>query len=109
MVFSMNNHVGHPNAICEASRLPVASPPMIASKLPPVVTPAQIRAARGLLRITGQELADAAQMNVSTVRRFEDEETKGSPLGQRALKAALEAMGIEFIGLRGIQLKDEGT
>jgi hypothetical protein len=109
MILSMNNHVGNPNAICEASRLPVASPPMIASKLPPVVTPAQIRAARGLLRITGQELADAAQMNVSTVRRFEDEETKGSPLGQRALKAALEAMGIEFIGLRGVQQRDEGT
>jgi hypothetical protein len=80
---------------------------MNASKAPPVVTPAQIRAARALLRITGAELAEAAQVNISTIRRFEDEGGQGSPLGQRAMKAALEAMGVEFVGLRGVLLKDD--
>jgi DNA-binding transcriptional regulator YiaG len=80
---------------------------MNASKSPPVVSPAQIRAARALLHITGAELAEAAQVNISTVRRFEDEGGQGSPLGQRAMKAALESMGIEFIGLRGVLLKDD--
>lgn len=75
---------------------------MNASKVPPVVSPAQIRAARALLRITGAELAEAAQVNISTIRRFEDE-GEGSPLGQRAMKAALEAMGIEFTENDGVK------
>jgi hypothetical protein len=56
---------------------------------PLIVTPAQIRAARALLRITGVQLAG-----------------EGSQLSKRAMKQALEEMGIEFIGLRGVQLKD---
>jgi hypothetical protein len=79
---------------------------MTYSKTPPIVTPGQIRAARALLRITGAELADHAKIHVSTIRRFEDEEGSGSPLGQRAMKAALETMGVEFIGLRGVILKN---
>jgi transcriptional regulator with XRE-family HTH domain len=72
---------------------------------PVIVTSAQIRAARALLRITGVQLAEAAHVNVSTIRRFEDD-GEGSQLSKRAMKRALEEMGIEFVELRGVQLKD---
>jgi DNA-binding transcriptional regulator YiaG len=85
----------------------LASVVMPASKAPPVISPAQIRAARGLLRIKADELAKAAGVNVSTVLRFEAELIQGSPLGQRAMKAALEGKGVEFVGLHGVTLKRE--
>lgn len=65
-----------------------------------MITSAQIRAARALLRWSADDLAEKADIGIATVRRFEIQD--GIPSGQirilEALKSALEAAGIEFIG-----------
>jgi DNA-binding XRE family transcriptional regulator len=72
---------------------------------------AQIKAARALLGMTADQLADASGVHVSTIRRIETDVSRGSPLATRALKSALEAAGIEFLPL-GVQLRqgsDDGA
>jgi transcriptional regulator with XRE-family HTH domain len=65
-----------------------------------LITSDQIRAARALLKWSAEDLANEAGVGIATVRRFELD--KGVPSGQvrilGALKATLEAGGIEFIG-----------
>ncbi len=65
-----------------------------------MITSDQIRAARALLKWSAEDLANEAKVGIATVRRFEL--NKGVPSGQvrilGALKATLEAGGIEFIG-----------
>jgi transcriptional regulator with XRE-family HTH domain len=65
-----------------------------------LITSDQIRAARALLKWSAEDLANVAGVGIATVRRFELD--KGVPSGQvrilGALKATLEAGGIEFIG-----------
>jgi transcriptional regulator with XRE-family HTH domain len=65
-----------------------------------LITSDQIRAARALLKWSAEELANEAGVGIATVRRFELD--TGVPSGQvrilGALKATLEAGGIEFIG-----------
>ena len=60
----------------------------------------QIRAARQLLRITADELADLSGVGVATIRRYEL--MSGVPSGNarsvEAIQQALEARGVEFIG-----------
>lgn len=59
----------------------------------------QIRAARSLLRIPTEKLAEMSGVGCSTIRRFE--EADGIPPSRSAferVKAALEGAGIEFIG-----------
>ena len=60
----------------------------------------QIRAARQLLRITADELANLSGVGVATIRRYEL--MTGVPSGNarsvEAIKQALEARGVEFIG-----------
>lgn len=73
-----------------------------------MVTSAQIRAARGLLNWTVRELADKAGVHRNTVTRIENNVTdQGYTVA--AIKAALEAAGIEFIfengGGPGVRLK----
>lgn len=78
------------------------------------ITGAQIRAGRALARISAQELANAAGVGVATVRRAETED--GQPSATRAnlnaIRAALEAAGVEFIeengGGAGVRLKRRG-
>ena len=71
------------------------------------MTPAQCRAARGLLDWTQDELAAAAAVSVVTVRNFE----KGRSSPQRAtlevVRRALEAAGVELTngGQPGVRLK----
>ena len=62
------------------------------------ITPAQIRAARAVLKITAQELANAAHVGVATVRRAEDSNAGllTSAVVSEALRRALEEMGLEF-------------
>jgi transcriptional regulator with XRE-family HTH domain len=59
------------------------------------MTPAQSRAARGLLNWTEDRLASAAGVKVSVVREFEGEKAVPRPAAQ-ALQRAFEAAGIEF-------------
>lgn len=71
----------------------------------------QIRAARQLVRITADELADLSGVGVATIRRFEL--MSGVPSGNarsiEAIQKALEGAGVEFIGTPedgpGVRLK----
>ena len=71
----------------------------------------QIRAARQLLRITADDLAGLSGVGVATIRRYEL--MTGVPSGNarsvEAIQQALEAAGIEFIGVPddrpGVRLK----
>lgn len=76
-----------------------------------MITSAQIRAARQLIRITADDLASKSGVGVATIRRFEL--MVGVPSGNArsvdAIQAALEQMGVEFIGTPddrpGVRLK----
>jgi ribosome-binding protein aMBF1 (putative translation factor) len=59
------------------------------------MTPAQCRAARGLLNWSEDRLASSAGIKVSVVREFEDEKSVPRMTAQ-ALQRAFEAAGIEF-------------
>lgn len=65
-----------------------------------MITSAQIRAARALLRWTAEQLAEKAGIGIATIRRLEL--MQGVPAGNvrtlEALKKALEDGGVEFIG-----------
>ncbi len=73
------------------------------------LTPAQCRAARGLLDMTQQQLADAARVGLSTVKAFEVGRTVPMTNNLAAIRTALEAAGAEFIpengGGAGVRLK----
>lgn len=65
-----------------------------------MITSEQIRAARQLVRVTADDLASKSGVGVATIRRFEL--MAGVPSGNarsvEAIQAALEGMGVEFIG-----------
>jgi transcriptional regulator with XRE-family HTH domain len=65
-----------------------------------LITSEQIRAARQLIRVTADDLASKSGVGVATIRRFEL--MTGVPSGNarsvEAIQAALEEMGVEFIG-----------
>ena len=76
-----------------------------------MVSGAQIRAGRGLLDWSTQQLAQRAGVGWSTVKRFEDVDqipnSRSDTLSK--IQEALEAAGIEFIGdpttSPGVQLR----
>jgi transcriptional regulator with XRE-family HTH domain len=71
------------------------------------LTAAQIRAARALLGWNQEKLAEASLVGVATIRRFEANRTQEmGQLQERGLRQALEAAGVEFIGRRGVALKE---
>ena len=61
------------------------------------VTPAQVRAARGLVNWTVRDLAKAAGIHRNTVTSFEVGRYAGRPETVAAMRKALEKAGIEFI------------
>ena len=65
-----------------------------------MITSDQIRAARAMIRWSAADLASAAGIGSATIKRMEVME--GVPSGNvktlLALKAALEAAGVEFVG-----------
>jgi transcriptional regulator with XRE-family HTH domain len=65
-----------------------------------VVTSAQLRAARGLLNWTVRDLAEKSGVHRNTVTRIETDAT-GAGHAIVAVKAALEAAGVEFIPENG--------
>ncbi|MBT0779445.1 helix-turn-helix transcriptional regulator [Paracoccus sp. pheM1] len=73
-----------------------------------MVTSAQIRAARGLLNWTVRDLAERSGVHRNTISRVETE-TTGPGHSLAAIRAALEAAGVEFIpedgGGIGVRLK----
>lgn len=66
-----------------------------------IITASQVRAAKALLRWSGEDLALKSGISLSTIRRVESSE--GVPEGQNlktilAIRDALESAGVEFIG-----------
>jgi transcriptional regulator with XRE-family HTH domain len=72
-------------------------------------TPAQCRAARGLIDWSQQQLAEAARVGVVTVRQFEGGASQPRNATLEVVQRALEAAGVEFIpengGGAGVRLK----
>jgi transcriptional regulator with XRE-family HTH domain len=67
------------------------------------LTGGQIAAARALARLSQSELAGAANISVQTLGRMEASEgpASGMPNNVAAIRAALEAAGVEFIAENG--------
>lgn len=63
------------------------------------ITPAQIRAARALLRLDQTELAERAKVSVVTIRRLEAEHglERVAPATFGSVRSVLEQAGAEFI------------
>ena len=77
---------------------------------PNEIIPAQIRAARALVKLSADDLADRAKVGIATIRRAEsDNGPKTSAVVLNALRHALEAAGVEFLavdnGGPGVRLK----
>jgi transcriptional regulator with XRE-family HTH domain len=65
------------------------------------MTPAQCRAARALLDWTQDELAEAAQIGVVTLRQFENRASQPRRAILAAIRRALEEAGVRFIDRGG--------
>lgn len=68
-----------------------------------MVTPAQCRAARGLLDWSRQTLADKAGVSLRTLTYFEGGKRRPVPAVMAAVVAALERAGVEFTEADGVQ------
>lgn len=73
-------------------------------------TSAQLRAARHLLGLSQADIATATSLSLPTVKRAEsDRDVAISQEAVRAIRAALEAAGVEFIpengGGAGVRLR----
>lgn len=62
-----------------------------------MITPAQCRGARGLLKWTQEELAEHSDVGVITIRTFETEKASPRPGTIKLLKLAFEEAGVVFI------------
>ena len=76
-----------------------------------VLSSAQIRAARALLRWSAADLAKASSLGANTIRRAEvaEDGTSLTAANELAVRRALETAGVEFIdengGGPGVRLK----
>jgi transcriptional regulator with XRE-family HTH domain len=68
-----------------------------------MLTGEQLRAARAIVRWRAADLAEKAGVNLSTVQRAEktDGPLAMMPANEKAIRAALEAAGVEFIAENG--------
>lgn len=77
-----------------------------------MITPAQCRAARGLVSMSQSELASAARVGDSTVRNFEAGRSVPVQNNLDAIQRALEAKGVQFIpengGGAGVRMEKPG-
>ena len=71
------------------------------------ISSAQLRAARALLRWSALDLAKASKVGVATIRRVEtiEGEIPVTAANEAALRAALEAAGVEFFDESGVRLR----
>jgi transcriptional regulator with XRE-family HTH domain len=74
------------------------------------ITSATCRAARGLVDWTQRQLAEAASVGLSTVKAFEAGSSTPVLNNLRAIQAALEGVGVQFIpsngGGHGVRMKE---
>ncbi|MEK4034285.1 transcriptional regulator [Methylocystis sp. IM3] len=77
------------------------------------LTPAQCRAARGLLDWPQSQLAESAKVGLSTVKGFEGGRSVPVHHNLAAIRAALEAAGVIFVDENGegpgVRLRKKGT
>jgi ribosome-binding protein aMBF1 (putative translation factor) len=68
-----------------------------------LLTSAQIRAARALIRWSAEDLARKTALSVATIRRAElsEEQTSMTAANNLAVRRALETAGVEFIDGNG--------
>jgi hypothetical protein len=82
------------------------------NKAPKPLTSAQMRAARGLLRWSAEDLARETALSVTTIRRAEltEEKTSMTAANDLAVRRALEGAGVQFIdengGGPGVRLRE---
>lgn len=62
-----------------------------------MILPATCRAGRALVGLTQAQLAAAASVGLSTIKNFEAGSYEPIANNRRAIQAALEAAGVEFI------------
>jgi ribosome-binding protein aMBF1 (putative translation factor) len=76
---------------------------MKSTSKPKPLTSAQIRAARGLVKWSAEDLAREAALGLATIRRAEgaEGETSMTVANDLAVRRALEAAGVEFIDENG--------
>lgn len=79
----------------------------------PVISSEQVRAARALIRWEQRDLAEASKVSLPSIKRLE---TTAGPLAAQprtieAIRAALEAAGVEFTngGQPGVRLRKSGA
>ena len=74
---------------------------------PRMITPAQCRAARALLRWNQQELAERSEVGANTIKKFETEASSPRKSTLKVLRATFEAHGVGFTdeGRGGLWLK----
>jgi predicted transcriptional regulator len=65
------------------------------------IHPGQLRAARGLVNWSRADLAAAAKTTERTIARLEDGDSQPRSSTVDAIRAALEAAGVEFIAENG--------
>lgn len=65
------------------------------------LTPAQSRAARGLVDWPQSKLAEASHLGVSTIKNFEAGRSVPTINNLAAIRAALESAGVEFLAENG--------
>ncbi len=76
-----------------------------------MITPAQCRAARGLVSWSQLELATKSEVSVVTIRNFEKGETEPRSSTLKVIRQTLEAAGVLFVDENGagpgVRLRDK--
>jgi DNA-binding XRE family transcriptional regulator len=70
-----------------------------------LMTGAQIRAGRALVGLTVRELAERSGVHRNTISNIEVGRYHGAPESLAAIRKALEAAGVRFIGEAGVKLR----